>query len=345
MFCFLQIIDKMIKIPQGIILISGPTGSGKTTTLYTLLAEILNQSVMSFYELKEIPITDLLTHLGHRPVSRAKGGRQWFYHSPLREDNNASFCVSSDKNLWYDFGTSRGGNIIDLARALNGDCSFKVAASWLEEQRRGFKQEPPLTASIVSNSLLRPYTEMENIQVLPLNNKSLLGYLWSRGIPAEIGKRYCKEVQYDVRDRHFFALCFMNILGGMEIRNPFFKGSYGVKAPSIITLSKTERTPSCSIFEGFMDFLSYQTLLSRYNDRTINPVPRDCIVLNSTSMVQKAIPFIQVYDVAITYLDNDDAGQQATNTIDAAMTDRTIRMSERFSGFNDLNDYLTSFSK
>ena len=306
---------------------------------------ILNQSVMSFYELKEIPITDLLTHLGHRPVSRAKGGRQWFYHSPLREDNNASFCVSSDKNLWYDFGTSRGGNIIDLARALNGDCSFKVAASWLEEQRRGFKQEPPLTASIVSNSLLRPYTEMENIQVLPLNNKSLLGYLWSRGIPAEIGKRYCKEVQYDVRDRHFFALCFMNILGGMEIRNPFFKGSYGVKAPSIITLSKTERTPSCSIFEGFMDFLSYQTLLSRYNDRTINPVPRDCIVLNSTSMVQKAIPFIQVYDVAITYLDNDDAGQQATNTIDAAMTDRTIRMSERFSGFNDLNDYLTSFSK
>ena len=300
---------------------------------------------MSFDELKEIPITDLLTHLGHRPVSRAKGGRQWFYHSPLREDNNASFCVSSDKNLWYDFGTSRGGNIIDLARALNGDCSFKVAASWLEEQRRGFKQEPPLTASIVSNSLLRPYTEMENIQVLPLNNKSLLGYLWSRGIPAEIGKRYCKEVQYDVRDRHFFALCFMNILGGMEIRNPFFKGSYGVKAPSIITLSKTERTPSCSIFEGFMDFLSYQTLLSRYNDRTINPVPRDCIVLNSTSMVQKAIPFIQVYDVAITYLDNDDAGQQATNTIDAAMTDRTIRMSERFSGFNDLNDYLTSFSK
>ena len=76
---------------------------------------------MSFYELKEIPITDLLTHLGHRPVSRAKGGRQWFYHSPLREDNNASFCVSSDKNLWYDFGTSRGGNVIDLARALNGD--------------------------------------------------------------------------------------------------------------------------------------------------------------------------------------------------------------------------------
>ena len=34
-----EMIDKMIKIPQGIVLISGPTGSGKTTTLYTLLSE------------------------------------------------------------------------------------------------------------------------------------------------------------------------------------------------------------------------------------------------------------------------------------------------------------------
>ena len=295
---------------------------------------------MSFYELKEIPITDLLTHLGHQPVSRAKGGRQWFYHSPLREDKNASFCVSSDKNLWYDFGTSRGGNVIDLARALNGDCSFKVAASWLEEQRRGFKQGPPLTASIISNGPVRPEAEMENIQVLPLTNKALIGYLWSRGIPAEIGKRYCKEVQYDVRDRHFFALCFMNILGGMEIRNPFFKGSYGVKAPSVITLSKSERTPSCCVFEGFMDFLSYQTLIARYNDQKISPVPRDCIILNSTSMVQKAVPFIKVYDVAFTYLDNDAAGQQATEAIETAMFNRTIRMSSRFSEFNDLNDYL-----
>ncbi len=295
---------------------------------------------MNIYELKEIPITDLLTHLGHRPVSRGKGGRQWFYHSPLREDNNASFCVSSDKNLWYDFGTSRGGNVIDLARALNEDCSFKIAASWLEMQSRGFKQGPPLTVSLVRNCPASHDTEMKNIQVHPLTNKSLIGYLWSRGIPADIGKRYCKEVQYDVRDRHFFALCFMHLLGGLEIRNPFFKGSYGVKAPSVITLSKSERTPSCCVFEGFMDFLSYQTLLARYDDRIIHPVPRDCIVLNSTSMVQKAIPFIQVYDVAFTYLDNDAAGIQASETLDAAMTDRTIRMSSRFSEFKDLNEYL-----
>ena len=296
---------------------------------------------MSFNELKEIPITDLLTHLGHRPVSRAKGGRQWFYHSPLREDNNASFCVSSDKNLWYDFGTSRGGNVIDLARALNGECSFKVAASWLEKQSSEFKQSLPLSELLVKeSSSQRSDPEMTDVQVRPLTNRALFSYLWSRGIPAEIGRRYCKEVHYYVGDRQFFALCFMNILGGMEIRNPFFKGSYGVKAPSIITLDKQHHTPSCCVFEGFMDFLSYQTLLAKYDDPAINAIPRDCIILNSTSMVQKALPFIQVYDVAFTYLDNDVAGEQAVNTIESAMDDRTIRMSCRFSEFNDLNDYL-----
>lgn len=94
-----------------------------------------------------------------------------------------------------------------------------------------------------------------------------------------------------------------------------------------------------------MDFLSYQTLLARYNDPVINPVPRDCIILNSTSMVQKAVPFIHVYDVAFTYLDNDTAGKQATDTIETVMFDRTIKMSDRFSCFNDLNDYLRSIIK
>ena len=296
---------------------------------------------MSIYELKNIAITDLLTHLGYRPVSRAKGGRQWFYHSPLRDDRNASFCVSTDKNLWFDFGTSRGGSVLDLAKAFNEGYSLNEAAHWLEAQSREFKQGPSLSDLLIKESTYKGKdSEMSDVKVGPLTHRGLFSYLWTRGIPEEVGRRYCKEVHYRIGSRKFFALCFMNILGGMEIRNPFFKGGYGVKAPSIISLSKESHTPSCCVFEGFMDFLSYQTLLTCYDDRLIQPVPRDCIILNSTSMVQKAIPFIQVYDVAFTYLDNDAAGQHAMDTIEAAMVDRTIRMSDRFYEFNDLNDYL-----
>lgn len=41
----LQLVDKIIKSPNGIILVSGPTGSGKTTTLYTVLMELNKPTV------------------------------------------------------------------------------------------------------------------------------------------------------------------------------------------------------------------------------------------------------------------------------------------------------------
>ena len=36
----LEVIERMMKYPQGMLLVTGPTGSGKTTTLYTLLNEL-----------------------------------------------------------------------------------------------------------------------------------------------------------------------------------------------------------------------------------------------------------------------------------------------------------------
>jgi len=40
-----ELFDKAIKAPEGVILLSGPTGSGKTTTLYTILRELNSSNV------------------------------------------------------------------------------------------------------------------------------------------------------------------------------------------------------------------------------------------------------------------------------------------------------------
>lgn len=301
---------------------------------------------MKIEELKRIPIWELLSHLGIEPVSKRCSGSQLMYHSPLRPDKNASFSVSTRKNLWLDFGTSQGGNVIDLAIALKGYCTFSEAAAWLEEQACHFHKD-------YRNNDISRYRDghmarlsgnpgISYIGVEELTSPRLLEYLESRGIPSEIGQRYCKEAEYVVRGRDYYGVAFMNILGGMEIRSRSFKGCYGVKAPTIIRLDKTERQESCCVFEGFMDFLSYKVLEERGAKDLIPEVPCDYIIMNSTSIIQRAIPFIGVYTLAYCYLDNDFAGRQAQDTLDLLMPGGVIEMSKYFSPHNDLNDYLVS---
>ena len=299
---------------------------------------------MKIEELKRIPIWELLSHLGIEPVSKRGGGAQLMYHSPLRPDRNASFSVSTRKNLWMDFGTSQGGNVIDLAIALKGYCTFSEAVTWLEEQARWFHKdilyEDFSRYDDAHMSRLSGHSGISNMRVEELTSPRLLEYLESRGIPAAIGQRYCKEAHYTVRDREYYGVVFLNILGGMEIRSRSFKGCHGVKAPSVVSMEKTKRTSCCCVFEGFMDFLSYMVLEEKGVPDIVQSFPYDCIILNSTSIIQRAIPFIGVYHIAYCYLDNDFAGKQALDTLDLLMPGRIFEMSTRFSPYNDLNDYL-----
>lgn len=303
---------------------------------------------MNIEEIKQIRITDLLAHLGHKPVIKRKRGKQWLYKSPFREERTASFSVSTEKNIWRDFGDSRGGNIIDLAIALRGNCTLHSALLWLEEQYKAFGTNVPTEDTSSKNTFLNPKrpseSDIRNVNVEPLTHRALLSYLLSRGIPMEIGTRYCKEVHYSIYNKEYFGLCFMNIVGGMEIRNPYFKGCHGEKAPSIIHVSKDKRTECCCVFEGFMDFLSYQTLYSRRDQIITQDEPCDCIVLNSTAIVNKAMPFMSVYSKIYCYLDNDKAGDNALAAIKREISEKVFYMGNLYDAYKDLNDYLVNNS-
>ena len=72
---------------------------------------------MNIEDVKQISIADYLHSLGYSPVKR-QGNGLW-YKSPLREEHEASFKVNTDRNLWYDFGAGKGGNIKRIAGALD----------------------------------------------------------------------------------------------------------------------------------------------------------------------------------------------------------------------------------
>ena len=73
---------------------------------------------MNIQDAKQIKIADYLQSLGYSPVKQ-QSGSLW-YKSPFRRETEASFKVNTDRNLWFDYGLGRGGNIITLAQELYG---------------------------------------------------------------------------------------------------------------------------------------------------------------------------------------------------------------------------------
>ena len=71
---------------------------------------------MTIQDVKQIKLADYLQSLGYTPVKQ-QGNSLW-YKSPFREEKEASFKVNTDRNLWYDYGLGKGGNIIALAEEL-----------------------------------------------------------------------------------------------------------------------------------------------------------------------------------------------------------------------------------
>ena len=80
-------------------------------------------------KVKAVSIVDYLQSIGHEPVKNT--GVQLVYLSPFRTENSPSFFVNPTSNVFKDFGTNEGGDIIRLVRALHG-YTFPQAVEILE---------------------------------------------------------------------------------------------------------------------------------------------------------------------------------------------------------------------
>jgi type II secretory ATPase GspE/PulE/Tfp pilus assembly ATPase PilB-like protein len=124
-------VRKFIREPYGMVLVTGPTGSGKTTTLYACLSEI--QSVEDKIVTIEDPVEYQLRGITQIPVNEkkgltfARGLRSILRHDPdkimvgeIRDEETAQIAVQSALTGHLVFTTVHANNVVDvLGRFLN----------------------------------------------------------------------------------------------------------------------------------------------------------------------------------------------------------------------------------
>ena len=201
---------------------------------------------------RQLDIVSYLSALGHTPAKI--NHFDYWYLSPLRNEKTPSFKVNRSRNLWYDHGIGQGGNLIDFAILYN-NCT-------VGEFLKTLQNHIPLHAPFpkASPKALPPADKpIQIIQEGPIQSYPLQRYLHQRRIPVAVANRFCREIQYTISDKHYFAIGFPNRSGGYELRNAFFKGSTAPKDVTLFEKNKNE----VAVFEGFFDFLSYFTIYQK----------------------------------------------------------------------------------
>lgn len=282
---------------------------------------------MEIDNIRRIPLADFLARLGHEPVRRSRN--ELWYRAPYRDERTPSFRVNVEKQLWYDFGLGRGGDIFTLAGEFVHSDDFLAQAKFIAETA-----DMPMPVPEVSKPTFLPKPSepaFEGVEIVPLLRSPLTDYLAERGIPYGIASRYCCRLNYGVRGKRYFAVGFSNMAGGYELRSRFFKGCI---PPKDVSLIRTEDTPAdvCCVFEGFMDFLSAVTLGVTGN--------ADSLVLNSVANVEKAMKHLDGYGRIDCFLDRDEAGCRALETLRTRYGNHISDRSALYNGCKDLNEFL-----
>ena len=286
---------------------------------------------MNIQEAKQIRIADYLQSLGYTPVKQ-QGNSLW-YKSPFREETEASFKVNTDRNLWFDYGLGKGGNIIALAEEL-------YASDYVPYLLNKIAERVPHIRS-VSFSFRQQASEpsFQHLEVGELTHPALLRYLQERGININLARLECKELHFIHNGKPYFAIGFPNVAGGYEVRNRFFKGCIAPKDIRYIR-QQGEQQEKCLVFEGMMDYLSFLTLRMKNCPTMPNLDGQDYVVLNSVANVSKAMDVLHGYERIHCLLDNDEAGRNAYLELAREFSGRIRDFSDNYNGHKDLNDYL-----
>jgi len=285
--------------------------------VFSFIIKSIEILLMTIQEAKQIRIADYLQSLGYSPVKQQ--GENLWYKSPFRQKTDASFKVNTYRNLWFDYGLGKGGNIIALASELYRSNNVPYLLERIARQIPHLHTANHATFSFGRQSGSGPM--YRHLQVAELSSPVLLSYLQERGINTEFAKRECKELHFTHGDRRYFAIGFPNMAGGYEVRNRYFKGCVAPKDISYIRRDG-EHPTTCYLFEGFMDYLSFLTIRTRNNPQYSQLTTQDYVILNSVYNLSKAEGILATYSQIGCFLDNDTAGWTACEHLKAKFGER-----------------------
>ena len=154
---------------------------------YLLLLPILNCEIdnvcemfrkITYAEIKEMDIVSFLSSIGFEPQQIRRN--DYWYLSPLRNENDASFKVNRKLNRWYDFALGQGGNLVDFG-VLYFECTIgELLARFTDFAFDSYIEKPAIKEVGTTESPICITS------VNYLSSIALLRYLKERRIPYEM---------------------------------------------------------------------------------------------------------------------------------------------------------------
>jgi DNA primase len=153
--------------------------------------------MLQIKHMKERFVEDLkarmdIVEIVRRYAQLKKSGKNWMCRSPFRNERTPSFCVSPDKQFWYDFGNAEGGDVISFIEKME-NLSFQESVQFLADIG-GMDVPKNFGDGAVSREQKQDLfglhaTAAEYFSLQLEKNAGAKKYLKDRGISAEI----CKE--------------------------------------------------------------------------------------------------------------------------------------------------------
>jgi hypothetical protein len=303
---------------------------------------------MNSYEAKKLNLPEIMSKLGHNPVSIKKRGNEFWYHSPFRKEKDASFHTSylGGKWIWNDFADS-GGTVIDFIMRHENLYSVSDALSFLEKlvgktgEKIKSKSSFSFQKQISRNFSFDFERELEFISAKSIKNPIIISYLTEiRGLDKAVALIYLKEIRYKNlnNNREYFAFGMKNESDGYEIRVASDKYPFksALIQKDISFVKGAGQGKEVNIFEGMTDFLALLTLEKKQN------FEEDSIVMHSLSSFDRTVELVKLkgYSSINTYLDNDKSGLEFNDKFIGEFGVSVTSQSNLYKDYKDIAQFL-----